>query len=54
MERDIRDSENVASLSLSSHGRMRLDLFQGHAGPSAGPREPSVYDNGGAHDLSRA
>jgi hypothetical protein len=43
---DSWDLESVASPSLSSHGRTRLDPFQGHAGSPAKPSELEVFDGG--------
>jgi hypothetical protein len=45
---------SVASPSLSSHGRRRLDSFQGHTGSPANSHEPKVYDGDGACGLPRA
>jgi hypothetical protein len=46
--------ESVASPSLSSHGRTRLDPLQGNVGSPVEPREPRVHDGGGALDLLHA
>jgi hypothetical protein len=45
---------SVASPSLSSHGRRRLDSFQGHTGSPANSHEPKVYDGDGACGLPHA
>jgi hypothetical protein len=47
----LRVLESVASPSLSIHGGIGLDSFQGHTGSPAKPQKPSVYDGDGAHDL---
>jgi hypothetical protein len=48
---NYRDLGSVASPSFSSHGRAGLNPFQGYIGSTTKPREPSVYDGDGAHDL---
>jgi hypothetical protein len=51
---DFWGLESVSSSPPSSHGGIRLNSFQGHAGPSVDPHEPEVHDGGRAHDLSHA
>jgi hypothetical protein len=51
---DYWDLESVASPSFSSHGKTRLDPFQGHAGSPAKPHELGVYDGDGARGLPSA
>jgi hypothetical protein len=51
---DFWGLESVSSSSPSSHGRIRLNSFHGHAGPSVEPHEPEVHDGGRSHDLSHA
>jgi hypothetical protein len=48
------DLGSVASPSLSTIGRIRLDPFQGYAGSHVELHEPMVHDDGGALNLLRA